>query len=184
MDAGDLFLHKRAELERHVTATVDTEYNLIAASAILRHFLTDGLIATVIDLVGACPTFGYAEYMTFEEAQRILPPGIEAQARWLEFQPDLAPPHWPRRRLSLEKFIAKKVVAVRGRLFSVRDLIALAANAHGGVHHGHPRESLAELEIANGLMVIDGIPVTTNLLRGVGLNVLEGTQELVPLLRA
>lgn len=173
------FVDIMRDLDNRLTNLVDSrEYDVIQLSAVLRKLLLDGVINRANSRIRTPLRYRVALYDG---------PGLPANLRpdfhavYAELYPDsVAPEHWIRHDLKLAEFLALPLLHVRGEMFTVRDIIDLAANALGGVHFGDPRDKRLEaLRQANDSRRVGGMRPIAGHLVGIA----EVTRRAVQALR-
>ncbi len=174
MDADRLFVESLGELEARAT-TDASEYSLLGASSVLRLLLLDGtpLVAEVNRA---------RDIKVSYRVRRSPKPKPEDLVFWLgglDPDDDSTGVAGSIEDLGRDDFLAVPVLYLGPEVITIHDMISLAANIWGGVHHGQPRkdnwkQQLVErlnqrmkLELGDTLaQLLSMIPVSRIVLRG------------------
>lgn len=126
MKIEELFTRTICELNERISS--GDSYELIQASGLLRKLLLDKepWIYQVIK------ESGYPNKIIFGVAEFDNPPQIIYEAEFYSWP--LLSERYPIKKVNLEMFLKQTVFLIKGRAFSVRQLIKYLAHAEGGIH--------------------------------------------------
>jgi hypothetical protein len=177
MDADRLFTESLGELEARATSDA-SEYSLLRASSILRLLLLDGtpLVAEVNRTRDITVSY---------RVRRSPKPKPEDLVLWLG---GLDPDDGTEVSGSIEDlrrddFLAVPVLYLGPEVITIHDMISLAANIWGGVHHGQPRKDNWKQQLVEKLnqrmkLELGDTPVQLLSMIAVSRVVLRGLQPL------
>ena len=179
MDRRLLFLRTVQDLAGRVDA--GEEYGLLMASLPLRKLLTDD--QPLVHQVNRAHRLKIRFAVTAEDRYtRVV---MESKPVFYAVQDGLSPrlavrPRANIEELTLDQFLARRIMMLRGRDVSVLETLNSVAYDLGGIHPGTPKDELAaELARTNQLIAIGGIPAVTRSLRGVAAVVVDSLGPLV-----
>ena len=180
MDPERLFLATLDELARYVA--IGDDYAMLRAAALLYQVLMDESPLMhqanhAHRLKVMFPVCG-RRYM---EAVLALNPSVYMELDSLHRSRSPDSPEM----LSLDHFLASKVLKFGPNVFTVRDLISISANVFGGKHKGAPRtEEEQALQEFNQAVKAFGLPISAAQMRPVVLVALDGLAPLAHAVRS
>jgi hypothetical protein len=153
-----LFLRTIEDLSKKVN--LGDQYDWLRASALVRQLLIDG--HPLVDRVNHDPRLKLAfdvpdssgavdeHTLVFMAGDGLL--GVQ-----------------PRRTVDRDGFLATRLICVKGRWFTVHEIVDTVAHAVGGVHKGDPRgDSQSELAALDASLLVLGGGAATTQIRGIG----------------
>lgn len=175
MDREQLFLRSLDDLEQRIAD--QDPYTILGASAIVRKLLIDG--NPLVDQVNR----EHRLKIRFEVGeQNYSIPGVPDPTIWTAqdgLDPDTARPGVRRKSLTRDQFLATEIAAVRGTLYTVREVILFEANIMGGVHAGASGEEKEEaLEQLNRGLSVGGYTLSLRQLKAIGRIVVKALEPL------
>jgi hypothetical protein len=176
MEADKLFLERCKQISRLMES--NHEIDLLDLSAVLRQVLLDGLLHKAnakkrIKLIFRVGEF----YYTPDQYTAVmgLEDGLDQQT---------ARPGKVSKDVNFDHFIGYTILYLNGHPHSVGDVIKLAANVAGGVHHvDNPREQQKIIAEYSAALNIGGLPGAIRQLKPIGRVALRGFQPLVEALQ-
>lgn len=177
MDSERLFLATLDELARYVA--IGDDYAMLRAAALLRQVLMDEFplmhqVNRAHHLKVTFPVCGrrYTEVVLEDD-----PAFFSALGGIHRSGPASRP-----EMLSLDHFLATKVLKLGPTVLTVGDLISISANVLGGVHKGIPQTE--EEQVLQGFSRVVGRSITAAQMRPVVLVALEGLAPLAQAVRS
>jgi hypothetical protein len=180
MDASDLFLESLAELERYVA--IGDDYAMLRAAALLRQLLIDEspLVHQVNQQYRLKLRFHVCGRRYAEVVLQMGPVFYSA----LGGIHRSGPMSHQVEEVSLDQFLAAKVLKLGDHILTVRDLISISANVLGGVHKGEARtEKEQAVESFNRQVIAFGHPISAAQMKPVVLVALDGMAPLAKAIR-
>jgi hypothetical protein len=170
-----LFLQTLDDLSRRVDA--QDPYEILGASALIRKLLLDS--EPLIDQVNR----QHRLKLRFRVGlPRGLPPGLPEPVVWTKqdgLDPEAGVPGTTVQEMTRDQFLATPVLKVRGRQYTVREVILFEANIMGGVHAGSAKEEQEQvLQQLNEMFTLGGYRASLRQLKAIGKVILYGLQPL------
>lgn len=177
-DIEILFLRTLDDLEDRIKS--HDPYEILGISALIRKLLLDSY--PLVDQVNrnyklkicfetvysGSDQLEWMEKMGMHPLLWIIPDGL-----------DVAPPELPRNIINRQRFLSTTVLAVRGKRYSIRDIVLFEANVMGGVHAGSPKdEKQRVIAQINETLTVEGYRASLKLLKSIGRVVLEALKSL------
>jgi hypothetical protein len=175
MDADRLFLERCKQVKLRMQS--NREIDLLDLSAHLRQLLLDS--PRLIDEVNRA----HRIKLTFSVGDFALQP--DAYTAFLSLEDGVDPdtrarPGAARKQVNLDGLLGHKILHIKGRAHSVRDVIVLAANMSGGVHRTPKPDERFKLMVAYAHSVSQGgLPGALRQLQSIARVTLKGLAPLV-----
>ena len=173
MDASRLFLERCSQIRRLLESS--KEIDVLDLSAPLRQLLIDDhpLVHKANE--------SHRIKLRFRVNQFHSMPDKFTTVLALEdgLDPDTARPGKASTEVSLDGFLGHTVLWFNGKPRSVYDIIDLAANVAGGVHHSKPKESQRLIAEYSSLFGIGGLPAGCRQLKAIARVTLKGLAPLI-----
>jgi hypothetical protein len=167
-------------LESRIVAT--DEFRMLEISALIRKLLIEGF--PLVDQVNR--HYSHLKLKIVFEICELSPPtptaGAPAPTFW-SVNDGLCPePFWPRiprKVVNRDQLLATVLAVVKGKSYTLREIVLFEANIMGGVHYGSPKEEKEKvLEALNSAIVLGGRRPSLRQLQAIGRVVLKGLEEL------
>jgi hypothetical protein len=176
MDSEQLFLASVEDLERYVG--IGDDYAMLRAAALLRQLFMDQ--SPLVHQVNR----KYRLYLKFPVCGRPYTEVVLSMAPTFYSALDgihrSGPTPHQLEELSLDNFLATKVLKLGDNVLTIGDLISISANVLGGVHRGTARtEKEQAVEAFNRQVFAYGHPISAAQMRPVVMVALEGLFPLV-----
>lgn len=170
MEAKALFIQKMGEL--HEALYSSDQYKMLNSSAILRQLLLDEspLIHIVNKTYKIKLVFKVRKNDFLEFPENVPKPSIRVINPRLSIQGE--------EYINLNKFLSFKVAIVDNQPFTIREIIKFVANVLGGVHFDSAKDKEELLRKLQELHIFSDVNLLFNLIRNIGLIVLDGLREL------
>lgn len=172
-DTTKLFLETLKDIERRVV--LNSTYEVLGISALIRKLLLDEF--PLLDQINR----KYKIKLSFE-----IIPANDALIQKSEYyisadllDPATAPRCKKSEKVSRDQFLKTTVLSIRGKRYSIRDIILFEANIMGGVHAGSPKELKEQtLKKINSLYGIDGTRSSLLQLKAIARVILKALEPL------
>jgi hypothetical protein len=175
VDADKLFLERSKEIEKLVQS--NSEFDVLRLSAALRQLLLDS--PPLIHEVNRDRRLK----VSFEVGDFTIQPNAHTEVLFLEDGVDpetRRSPLLPRREVRLEGFLGHKMLYLKGKPHSVRDVITHGANVAGGVHRTtNPEERHKLIADFSKSISLGGMPGAIRVLQAIGRVTLRGLRPLI-----
>jgi hypothetical protein len=173
MDDSALYLRTVDDLRSRITA--NDAYELLRASASIRQLVLDD--PPLAHLVNR----SHRIKLTFRVVEWIPSPFGGEEFSWVDVSSEYGVVWGPSQPKDVKsgEFLATKCMALRGRPFTIKDVVKSCANIRGGVHRGgavdEKEKALLELD---QLIQIERIDASVQLIRGIATSLLSGLEPL------
>lgn|SRR5262245_11521116 len=173
MDIDALFLARCRQVQE-LSASTDEIDHLDLAAILRQLFLDDHPLthkvnqALRLKLKFRVGQFNYEpdEHTTFQS----LEDGVDPETRL---------PGSPSKEVNFDGFINHKVLFIKGRGHSIRDVIKHASDVQGGVHRSDPKEQHRLIAAYSASFAIGGLPAAIRQLSAIGRVALQGLKPLI-----
>jgi hypothetical protein len=177
VDADRLFLSTLTDLENRVHPAPN-EYAVLGIAAVVRKLLLDEL--PLVDEVNR--RRGLKINFRINHERPVWEALGSPRPEFWSLQDGLDPEASRRanpEEVSRKDFLATRVMLVRDREITVKDILSHTANVAGAVHRGNPRDVSQEtLQYLEGQISVGGYPADVRSLQAIGRVVLRALQPL------